>query len=69
MGIRKGSRLQGAVYQITDMSGRVVATLYGDSYGEAHSGALGIGTYYVQQIQAPCRLHGQQPARDRQCDE
>lgn len=53
MGIRKGSRLQGAVYQITDMSGRVVATLYGDSYGEAHSGALGIGTYYVQQIQAP----------------
>ena len=53
MGIRKGSCLQGAVYQITDMSGRVVATLYGDSYGEAHSGALGIGTYYVQQIQAP----------------
>ena len=53
MGIAKGSRLQGAVYQITDMSGRVVATIYGDSYGEAHSGALGIGTYYVQQIQAP----------------
>ena len=53
MGISKGSRLQGAVYQITDMSGKVVATIYGDSYGEAHSGALGIGSYYVQQIQAP----------------
>lgn len=53
MGIAKGSRLQGAVYQITNMSGQVVATIYGDSYGEAHSGALGLGTYYVQQIQAP----------------
>ena len=53
MGIRKGARLQGAVYQITDMSGTVVATIYGDSYGEAHSGALAIGSYYVQQIQAP----------------
>ena len=53
MGIAKGSRLQGAVYQITNMSGQVVATIYSDSYGEAHSGALGLGTYYVQQIQAP----------------
>ena len=53
MGIAKGSRLQGAVYQITDMSGNVVATIYGDSYGEAHSGALGIGSYYIQQVQAP----------------
>lgn len=53
MGIRKGSRLQGAIYQITNMSGKVVATIYGDNYGEAHSGALGIGAYYVQQIQAP----------------
>lgn len=53
MGIAKGSRLQGAVYQITNMSGQVVATIYGDSYGEAHSGALGLGSYYVQQIQAP----------------
>ena len=53
VGIAKGSRLQGAVYQITNMSGQVVATIYGDSYGEAHSGALGLGTYYVQQIQAP----------------
>lgn len=53
MGIHKGSRLSGAIYNITDMSGAVVATIYGDSYGEAHSGALGIGTYYVQQTQAP----------------
>lgn len=53
MGIKKGSRLQGAVYQITDMSGNVVVTIYGDSYGEAHSGALANGSYYVQQIQAP----------------
>lgn len=53
MGIRKGARLQGAVYQIVDKSGNVVATIYGDSYGEAHSGALAIGEYYIQQIQAP----------------
>jgi len=53
MGIRKNARLQGAVYQITDTAGTVVGTIYGDSYGEAHSGALAIGTYYVQQIQAP----------------
>lgn len=53
MGIRKGARLQGAVYQIVDKSGTVVATIYGDSYGEAHSGALAIGEYYIQQIQAP----------------
>lgn len=53
MGIYKGSRLSGAIYNITDMSGRVVGTIYGDSYGEAHSGALAIGTYYVQQVQAP----------------
>lgn len=53
MGIFKGSRLSGAVYTITDMSGNIVATIYGDSYGEAHSGALNIGTYYIQQTQAP----------------
>lgn len=53
MGIYKGSKLSGAVYNIIDMSGNVVATIYGDSYGEAHSGALSIGTYYVQQVQAP----------------
>lgn len=53
MGIFKNSRLSNAVYNITDMTGNVVATIYGDSYGEAHSGALAIGTYYVQQVQAP----------------
>lgn len=53
MGIFKNSRLSGAVYTITDMTGKVVATIYGDSYGEAHSGALAIGTYYIQQTQAP----------------
>jgi len=53
MGIYKGSRLSGAVYNITNMSGTVVATIYGDSYGEAHSGALPVGTYYVQQVTAP----------------
>ena len=53
MSIFKNSRLSGAVYTITDMTGKVVATIYGDSYGEAHSGALAIGTYYIQQTQAP----------------
>lgn len=53
MGIAKGSRLQGAVYQVTDLTGKVVGTIYGDSYGEAHSGALPVGTYYIQQVQAP----------------
>lgn len=52
-GIYKGSRLSGAVYTITDMSGNIVSTIYGDSYGESHSGALAVGTYYVQQVQAP----------------
>ncbi len=53
MGLARGSRLSGAVYSITDMTGSRVATIYSDSYGEAHSGALALGTYYVQQIQAP----------------
>lgn len=53
MGIYKGTRLSGAVYTVTDMSGHVVGTIYGDSYGEAHSGALAVGSYYIQQVQAP----------------
>lgn len=52
-GTYKGSRLSGAVYTITNMSGTVVGTIYGDSYGEAHSGALAVGSYYIQQVQAP----------------
>lgn len=53
MNIRKNSILSGAVYQITDTTGKVVGTIKGDVNGEAHSGALGTGTYYFQQIVAP----------------
>jgi hypothetical protein len=41
------------VYQISDAAGRVVGTITGDVNGHAYSGALNIGTYYVQQIAAP----------------
>ena len=53
MQVRAYTKLAGAVYQITDMSGNVVATITGDANGEAHSGALPLGTYFVQQISAP----------------
>lgn len=53
MNIRKNTKISGAVYTITDASGRVVGTIQGDINGEAHSGALGLGTYYIQQTVAP----------------
>jgi len=52
-GIRKGSRLANAVYTITNQSGTVVKTIQSNSYGEAFSGALPVGTYYIQQTTAP----------------
>ena len=53
MQIRKNSKLPGAIYTITDASGRVVGTIQGDVNGEAHTGALSIGTYYIQQTTPP----------------
>lgn len=53
MQIRKNTKIAGAVYTITDLTGKVVTTITGDSNGEAHSGALAIGTYYIQQVAAP----------------
>lgn len=53
MNIRKNTILAGAVYQIVDSSGRIVGTFTGDINGCAYSGALSLGTYYVQMISAP----------------
>ena len=53
MNIRKNSKLPGAVYQITDASGKLIATITGDINGNAFSGPLAAGTYYVQQTVAP----------------
>lgn len=47
------SLLPDAIYTITDENGKVVNTIYGDTWGEAYSGVLPIGTYYIRQIQAP----------------
>ncbi len=53
MQIRKNSKIGGAVYTITDLSGKIVGTMTGDANGEAHSGALPIGTYFIQQTTPP----------------
>lgn len=53
MNVRANSKLSDAIYTITDTSGRVVQTIRGDINGEAHSGSLDLGTYYVQQVMAP----------------
>lgn len=53
MNVRKNTVLGGAVYQISDSTGKVVATISGDVNGCAYSGALGLGTYTVQMLSAP----------------
>ncbi len=53
MQIRKNTKIAGAVYTITDQTGKVITTITGDGNGEAHSGALPIGTYFIQQVAAP----------------
>lgn len=53
MNIRKNTKLAGGTYVIMDASGKVVQTITGDVNGESHSGALDLGTYYVQQVVAP----------------
>lgn len=53
MNIRKNSPLPGALYRITNASGKFVSNVVGDSNGNAYTGALSVGTYYIQQIIAP----------------
>jgi len=53
MNIRKNTKLAGGTYVIMDASGNIVQTISGDINGESHSGALNLGTYYVQQAVAP----------------
>lgn len=53
MNIRKNTRLNGAVYQILNANGRVIKTISTNGNGEAYSGTLSLGTYYIQQIAAP----------------
>lgn len=53
MNIRKNTLINGAIYTITDASGNIVATVSGNINGLAYSGALPLGTYYVQQTTAP----------------
>lgn len=53
MQIAKNSKVAGAVYQITDQTGKVVTTISGDYNGEAHSGPLPMGTYFVQMVTPP----------------
>ena len=53
MNIRKSSRLSGAEYEILDARGKHVRTVLGMNNGEAFSGALPVGTYYIQQTGAP----------------
>lgn len=49
----KDSLLSDAIYAITDLSGNTVGTIYGDAWGEAYSGVLPMGTYFLRQLQAP----------------
>ena len=53
MNIRKNTILAGAVYQITDSTGKIVANIIGDVNGCAYTGALQQGTYFCQMITAP----------------
>lgn len=53
MNIRKNTKLSGAIYTITDASGNQIASIQGDLNGNAYTGALAVGTYYIQQVTAP----------------
>lgn len=53
MNVRKNSTLPGAIYNIYNASGILVRTIVSDGTGNAYSGMLSAGTYYVQQMAAP----------------
>lgn len=53
MNIWKNSKISGGSFTITDANGTLVSTITGDSSGNAYTGALPFGTYYVEQVSAP----------------
>ena len=53
MQVAQNTKIPGAVYQIKNVQGVVVATVTGDANGVAYSGALPLGTYSIQMVQAP----------------
>ena len=53
MNVRKNTAISGAIYAIMDTNGRIVNTIQGNINGIAYSGALPVGTYYIQQVKAP----------------
>lgn len=53
MNIWKNTKIAGGTFNITDASGKLVATISGDSSGNAYTGALPYGTYYIEQVTAP----------------
>ena len=53
MQVAQNTKIPGAVYQIKNVQGVVVATVTGDANGVAYSGALPIGTYTVQMVTPP----------------
>ena len=61
MNIRKNTKISGAAYEIRNAAGKLIRTVQCDGNGNTYTGALEIGTYYVQQIVAPTgfMLNGQ----------
>ncbi len=53
MQLGQNAKLPGAVYVIKDITGKIVAQISGDANGEAHSGALPLGTYTIQMVTPP----------------
>lgn len=53
MQVAQNKKIAGAVYQIKNVQGVVVATITGDANGDAYSGPLPLGTYTVQMVTAP----------------
>lgn len=61
MNIRKNTKISGATYEIRDITGRRIRTIQCDGNGNTYTGALEVGTYYIQQTVAPTgfMLNGQ----------
>ena len=61
MNIRKNTKISGATYEIRDITGKLIRTVQCDGSGNTYTGALEVGTYYIQQSVAPTgfMLNGQ----------